>query len=129
MAQINSHFDITHTTQGTLPSVPFEKIKNTILGQSYTLSLVLMADTLAKRLNKEHKKRTNPTNILSFPLSDKEGEIFLNIRRAKRDAKKFGHTTNQHIVFLFIHGCLHLKGNVHGEEMEKQEEKLLKKLY
>ncbi|MAJ97396.1 MAG: rRNA maturation RNase YbeY [Parcubacteria group bacterium] len=129
MAKISSSFDITHTTQGTLPSVPFEKIKKTILGQSYALSLVLIADTLAKRLNQEYKKRSNPTNILSFPLSETEGEIFLNIRRAKRDAKKFGHTTNQHIAFLFIHGCLHLKGTVHGKKMEKQEEILLRKLY
>lgn len=129
MAKISTHIAITKTTKGTLPSVPFEKIKTAILGTRYELSLVLMADTLATRLNKEHKNKTGPTNILTFPLSENEGEIFLNIRRAERDAKKFGHTKNEHIAFLFIHGCLHLLGTAHGKAMEKQEETLLTKLY
>lgn len=127
MAKVN--LDIQQKTKGTLPSVPFENIKKTILGTNYELSLVLIGDTLATRLNREHKKRNGPTNILTFPLSETEGEIFLNIRRAARDAKKFEHSENEHIAFLFIHGCLHLKGKVHDEAMEKQEERLLKKLY
>lgn len=125
MAQVR--LDIHTTLKGTLPRVPFEKIRRAILGTSYQLSLVLIGDALAKKLNREHKNKNTPTNVLSFPLSDTEGEIFINVRRAQRDAKKFGHTPTQHIAFLFIHGCLHLKGHVHGERMEKKEEALLKK--
>ncbi|PCI90329.1 rRNA maturation RNase YbeY [Candidatus Kaiserbacteria bacterium] len=120
--------DIHNTTQ-LKPKVSFEKIKKAILGSSYELSLVLMGDTLATRLNKEHKNRPGPTNILTFPIAKNEGEIFLNVRRAIRDSKKFGHTPHQHIAFLFIHGCLHLKGTEHGTSMEKREEALLAKLY
>jgi len=125
MAKVN--FGIHTTLKGTLPRVPFKKIKEFVLGDSYELSLVLMGDAMATRLNLEHKKRKGPTNILSFPLSEKEGEIFINVRRARRDAKKFGHTPTQHLSFLFIHGCLHLKGREHGESMEHEEERLLKK--
>lgn len=126
MGQVN--LDIHTTLKGTLPRVPFEKIKKEILGSSYELSLVLIGDSLGKRLNQKHKNKNTPTNILSFPISENEGEIFLNVRRAQRDAKKFGQTTREHVAFLFIHGCLHLKGHEHGDIMEKNEDRLLKKL-
>jgi len=126
MGKVN--FEITTTLKGTLPRVPFENIKKHILGNSYELSLVLMGDALGRRLNQEHKKKNAPTNVLSFPISKNEGEIFINVRRAQRDAKKFGHTNRQHVAFLFIHGCLHLKGSTHSPKMEKEEELLLEKL-
>ncbi|MAZ67186.1 rRNA maturation RNase YbeY [bacterium] len=127
MGKVN--FEITTTAlKGTLPRVPFENIKRKILGDSYDLSLVLIGDTLGKRLNKEHKNKNAPTNVLSFPLAKSEGEIFLNVRRAQRDARKFGHTPHEHVAFLFIHGCLHLKGFAHSRKMEEEEELLLKKL-
>lgn len=124
-----SNLDISNTTR-LHPRVPFEKIKNTILGRSYELSLVLMGDTMATRLNAEHKNKKGPTNVLSFPLTKNEGEIFINVRRAQRDAKKFDHSPLQHLAFLFIHGCLHLKGyTTHSNKMEQEEERLLRKLY
>ncbi len=125
---MDTHFDITQTTRDALPRVSFSHIKDAILGSRYELSLVLIGDTLARRLNREHKGKDTPTNILSFPLSPTEGEIFINLRRAERDAKHFGHTPTQHIAFLFIHGCLHLKGREHGAAMERKEEALFQKL-
>tara|TARA_B100000745_G_scaffold20507_1_gene14129 strand:- start:7681 stop:8049 length:369 start_codon:yes stop_codon:yes gene_type:complete len=107
--------------------IPFERIKDAILGKKYDLSLVLMGDTLATGLNKTHKGRKGPTDVLSFPLDRHEGEIFINVRRAERDAKSFGHTPRQHIAFLYIHSCLHLAGFEHGEDMEKREDALLQK--
>ena len=123
MGQVN--LDITTTLKGTLPRVPFVRLKKDILGASYELSLVLIGDTLATRLNQTYKHKDTPTNVLSFPLSSNEGEIFLNVRRAQRDAKRFGHTPREHVAFLFIHGCLHLKGYTHGPHMEAREEELL----
>ena len=107
-------------------TVDFEAIKNAVLGKRYELSLVLMADTMARRLSKEFKGNTEHTNILSFPIDERSGEIFLNVRRAGREARGFGYTQKEHIIFLFIHGCLHLSGLEHGEEMEKEEEKFLR---
>ena len=119
---------VRKTIRGTMPTgIPFEQIKQGILGSSYELSLVLIGDSLAKRLNVEHKQKNTPTNVLSFPISETEGEIFINVRRAQRDAKKFNHSWREHITFLFIHGCLHLRGETHGEQMERNEENYLKK--
>lgn len=119
-------FAIRNTTR-VRPRVPFEKIKLAILGAKYDLSLVLIGDTLGTRLNKEHKGKNTPTNVLSFPISETEGEIFINVRRAERDAQKFDHTPTQHIAFLFIHGCLHLTGMTHGKKMEDAEDRFCKK--
>ncbi len=108
-------------------SVSFANIANTILPKNYDLSLVLIGDTLGRKLNKEHKNRDYPTNVLSFPLEKLSGEIFINVRRAERDADKFGHSKAKHLAYLFIHGCLHLAGYDHGSIMDKLELKYLKK--
>src|SRR3989344_4553850 len=83
--------------------IPFENIADTILGKNYELSLVVCGDDLARRMNKEYRKKKYKPNILSFPLSKKEGEIFLN-----------------------VHGCFHLKGLRHGRIMEIQEQRILR---
>ncbi len=119
-------FSIQNTTKQKT-NIPFKKIKELILGKKYDLSLVVMGTHLSKRLNEQYKNRKGPTNILSFPISDTEGEIFINIHRASADAKKFGHTPRQHLAYLFIHGCLHLTGEPHGMRMEKLEDKYMQK--
>ena len=118
---------VTKTIKGKAPNVPFLNIANSLLPKEYDLSVVLIADKLGKRLNQEYKGRDYPTNVLSFPLELNSGEIFINVRKAQREANKFNHTPTEHIKFLFIHGCLHLAGHAHGEEMELLEQKYLKK--
>jgi len=121
-----ANFSLSKTIHSKIPKIPFADIANTILPKDYDLSLVLIGDALGKRLNKEYKGRDYPTNILSFPLSETEGEIFINVRRAERDAKKFNNGKVQHIQYLFIHGCLHLAGHQHGSKMDALEQKYLK---
>lgn len=116
---------ITNTTK-TKSRVPFEKIAHAILGARYDVSLALVGDARARRINRERKGKDYPTNVLSFPLDAHTGEIVLNPQRAYRDAPAFSHTKEEHLMFLFIHACLHLGGHVHGHEMEKLENKFLK---
>jgi rRNA maturation RNase YbeY len=66
-------------------------------------------------------------NVLSFPLAKNEGEIFLNVRKAEREAKTFGVAARSRIAHLFVHGCFHLAGLPHGKKMDSGEEKVLKK--
>ncbi len=42
-------------------------------------------------------------------------------------AKEFERPYDNFLIFLFIHGCVHLKGYDHGAKMEKVEEKFRKK--
>ena len=120
-------FSLSKTVRSKTPRIPFADIASAILPADYELSLVLIGDTLGHRLNKDHKGRDYPTNILSFPLDTTTGEIFINVRRAERDAKKFSHTPIEHIQYLFIHGCLHLAGHPHGSTMDSLEQKYMKK--
>jgi rRNA maturation RNase YbeY len=125
---MNTHpptVSIRNTTRGTLPRVPFEQMAREILGQRYDLSLVICGDTLARRINIESRKKSYKPNVLSFPLDTHEGEIFLNIRKAAREAKSAGIPTNQRIALLFVHGCFHLKGLDHSDAMEAQEQRVL----
>jgi probable rRNA maturation factor len=119
-------FDIRITTTDA-PQIPWEKIAKAVLGTSYELSLIVCADTLARRVNKETRKKTYSPNVLSFPMTETEGEIVLNIRKAKREAAEYAHTYTEHVVYLFIHGLLHLKGMDHGDTMENAEKHFLKR--
>lgn len=119
--------DIKRTARSAVPRVPYEQIAKRILGAKYALSLVLTGNALATRMNREHRKKTYSPNVLSFPLSKTEGEIFLNIQKAKQEAKKFKVTFQKRLAFLFIHACLHLKGLDHGDKMDQLEQVHLKK--
>lgn len=118
--------DIKRTVADTV-RLPFAAMAQTALPKGYELSLVICGDRLAQRMNKEYRKKTYRPNVLSFPISKTEGEIFLNIRKAAREARQEGIPTNARIALLFIHGCFHLAGHDHGNRMEALEASVLKK--
>jgi len=126
----SENFSIKNTTRQKTPpqaGLSFVHIKEHVLGKKYNLSLVFVGDTLSRRLNKEYRGKDRATNILSFPISKDEGEIFINLRCAKKDAPGFKKRYNEFVAYLFVHGVLHLKGFDHGEDMEKEEEKIMQK--
>lgn len=116
---------IVRITKGKLPSLPFARVKNEILGKQFALSLAFIDLTTMKKLSREYKGDPSHTNILTFPLDSQEAEIVMNLQTIRSAAKHFNMSYREHILFLFIHGCLHLKGYKHGPEMESLEEKLL----
>jgi len=111
------------------PQHDYEKMKNDILGKRYTLSLAFVGDTQAQKLNKAHRNKTYVPNVLSFPLTETAGEIFIAPSVAKKEAKKFDMTYEGYVGFLFIHALLHLKGLDHGDTMEKAEKKYCNKYH
>lgn len=121
------HFSLSHTTRQAPPRLPYERMKDDILGKNYTLSLVFVGNARSRVLNQKYRNKTYPPNVLSFPLSDTTGEVYINPHRAARDAKKFDLSTRGMIAFLFIHALLHLKGLDHGDTMERAEQRFLKK--
>jgi probable rRNA maturation factor len=112
-----------------LLSVPVEKIKNDLLGKDYDLTLIYCSPKTSKKLNSELRDKDYPTNILSFPLDKKLGEIYICRSVAKRDAKNFNMSYTQFITLLIVHGCLHLKGLDHGDVMDTLENEYTKKYY
>lgn len=114
-------FTITHTTR-SYPHGPYEAIKNRILGTGYDCSLTFIGTERAATLNKQTRGKRYSPNVLSFPLTDDTGEIYIRLPIRATEARAYGHSITEHAHFLFIHGCLHLAGYAHGEEMEKKEQ-------
>jgi probable rRNA maturation factor len=114
---------------GTLPNVPFLEIKNKLLGKTYDLTVTFCTPKESQERNKTYRDKDYPTNILSFPLDEHTGEIYICLSIARRDAKKFDMTYDQFLHLLVIHGCLHLKGHDHGSTMDSLEEKHLKQFF
>lgn len=119
-------FSIRNKTSHTLRGLPFAKIKERVLGKKYELSLAVVGLAESRRITQKYKhprrkvgvetkKKNRPSNVLSFPLSKTSGEIVLCPRAA-------GEFT---LGYLFIHGCLHLKGFKHSATMDATEARLL----
>ncbi len=120
-----ANFTLHHTTR-TYPTLAFEAMKDAILGKSYNLSLVFVGATRAQALNQEHRGKSYTPNVLSFPLTDTDGEITITPTVARKEAPDYNLSYEGYVGFLFIHGCLHLKGLDHGDTMERAEKKYLK---
>ncbi len=80
------------------------------------LSLVFCDDDFIQKLNHQHLGKDEPTDVLSFPLDEDEfdhgdrliGDIVISVETACRQARKLRHSVGLEIIFLLIHGLLHL---------------------
>ncbi|WP_396127679.1 rRNA maturation RNase YbeY [Dethiobacter alkaliphilus] len=109
------------------------------------VSLTLCDDVTIHELNKTWRSVDAPTDVLSFPLLGDMtlkvppgeelmlGDVIISVERARAQAQEFGHSVEREILYLYVHGLLHLLGYDHLEEEEKREmrsleEKLLKEV-
>lgn len=118
---------ITATARSYPTKLPYQQMKDDILGKGYRLSLVFIGSTRAQALNKAYRNKTYTPNVLSFPLTVGDGEIFITPSVAKKEAHKFNLSYEGYIGFLYIHSLLHLKGLDHGATMDKAESTYVKK--
>jgi len=96
---------------------------------SKEVELLLVDATTMQALNHEHRGIDKSTDVLSFPIEDFPhaplGSIVINYELAQEKADEFGHSREDEITLLFIHGLLHLLGYDHevdkGEMREKEE--------
>ena len=105
------------------------------------VSITLTNDKAIHKLNKDYRGIDRPTDVLSFAFRESDepkinfdedidlsaedmdilGEIFISVERAKKQAEEYGHSLRREIVFLTVHGMLHLIGYDHMEEKERLE--------
>jgi probable rRNA maturation factor len=130
MQQVDKeNLSVTNKTKCKLPSLPFSDIKKDILGEKYNVSIVFVTEKISQEFNKKYRKKNNPTNILSFPLSKTEGEILICPNVVKTQLKDFDRNLKELLGFLVIHGMLHLKGLEHSAKMEREEKKYDQKYF
>ncbi len=84
-------------------------------------------------LNKKFRGIDRATDVLSFAFRESDepkildadfeilGEIIISLERAKIQAEDFGHSLLREIIFLEVHGLLHLLGYDHIEENDRIE--------
>jgi probable rRNA maturation factor len=79
------------------------------------VSLVFCGDERIAGLNREWLDHEGPTDVIAFGLSeegeDPEGEIYIDLEQAARQAPEFGVTLDEEVRRLVVHGLLHLLGH------------------
>ncbi len=120
----------------TLPKKPAAPLEITV---------TLTGDRQIRKLNREHRGKDKPTNVLSFPLWNAipdipksrnavpAGDIIIALETMQREALEQEKRLKDHLSHMLVHGFLHLLGYDHmtdheADEMEALEVKILKKL-
>jgi probable rRNA maturation factor len=85
-------------------------------GQPFTC--LITNDAELQRLNRQFLGKDEPTDVLSFPDrgSNGIGELAISADRARSQAHDFGHTVDDEIGILMLHGVLHLLGMDHEQD-------------
>ncbi|MBQ8298769.1 MAG: rRNA maturation RNase YbeY [Clostridia bacterium] len=103
-----------------------------------------------QKINAEHRNIDKPTDVLSFPMFEREeipnlkmaeddskeqeemmlGDIIVSVEKVREQAEEYGHSFKRELAYLVTHGMLHLLGYDHmiDEEkvvMRKREEEIL----
>lgn len=99
------------------------------------INLILSDDISVKELNKKYLKHNYETDVLAFRLEEDylEGEIYISIDTAERQADEYKVSLTNELTRLAIHGTLHLLGyndstNDEKAEMHRIEDEILLKL-
>lgn len=97
------------------------------------VSVLLTDDKNIHALNKKYRGIDRATDVLSFAFRESAepeiigaefenlGEIIISVERAKVQAEDFGHSFLREIIFLEVHGLLHLLGYDHIEDADRLE--------
>lgn len=116
-----------------------------LANERLSASLLLTSDVEVHALNREWRDRDKPTNVLSFPMLEREdllglasdgppellGDIALAYETCAREATEKGVRVEDHAAHLIVHGLLHLAGHDHensthdADAMEALETKAL----
>ena len=100
------------------------------------VSITVTDDQRIHDLNRQYRGIDRPTDVLSFAFNESDepeiifddedhidtlGDIIVSIDRARAQAVEYGHSFKREIIFLIVHGMLHLLGYDHMEELERRE--------
>ena len=97
------------------------------------VDITIVDDEEIHQLNRDYRNVDRPTDVLSFALDEDDedepellegqlhllGDIIISAETATRQAEEFGHGLEREIVYLAVHGLLHLLGYDHMIEEDK----------
>jgi probable rRNA maturation factor len=83
-----------------------KKGKRTDLRKLNAIAVWLISDWRISRLNLKFLGESGPTDVITFH----DGEIFISVETARRNAREFGNSLMSEIKLDILHGLLHLHG-------------------
>ena len=118
---------------------------------NFYISVTLTTPEQIHKLNNEYRNVDKPTDVLSFPMFEKNeideiienkekqlvpevlGDIVISVNQVEIQAKEYGHSFERELSYMLVHGFYHIMGYDHIEEKDKivmrpKEEKILQAL-
>lgn len=85
------------------------------------MTVVCIDDRGIRPINKKHLGHDATTDVISFTLEDSplEGELYINLEQARRQALEYGISPRNEAARLVVHGVLHCCGYDDLEEPAK----------
>ncbi len=125
--------DLDNATEFEIDIISLEEIAETLTKKD--IEWLIVKNDEIRELNKEHRNIDKATDVLSFPMdfdfvNMPLGSIVISTDFVEEKAKEYGHSFNEELSLLFIHGLLHLLGYDHevdNTEHRDKEEELIKK--
>lgn len=92
------------------------------------LSILLCDDATIHDLNRRHRRKNKPTDVLAFALREGKpvpgskalGDVVISLDTAQRQAEELNRTLWEEVTFLLAHGLLHLLGFDHQTDAEER---------
>ena len=149
--------EINYNNIGELPNEEalIRKVVETVLTEEnikhdLDVYITLTNNEEIHKINKEHRDVDRSTDVLSFPMYERDeinllkseknteaeeilGDIIVSIEKVKEQAEEYGHSFERELAYLVTHGMLHLLGYDHMADDEKEtmrarEEEILGKM-
>ncbi|MEA3449749.1 MAG: rRNA maturation RNase YbeY [Patescibacteria group bacterium] len=77
--------------------------------ENKNISIAFVGDKRMQKLNQQYRNINKITDVLSFAgEGDDLGELVLNYQQIKRQYKRFSQNISEELVFILVHGLLHL---------------------
>lgn len=114
------------------------------------ITIILTTPKNIQEINKEYRNIDKSTDVLSFPMFEKDeleekiikndfyyedilGDIIISIPKVIEQSREYGHSFERELSYMLVHGFYHLMGYDHIQEKDKKimrpkEEKILREL-
>lgn len=116
-------------------AVAASEIEAALANPRLSASLLFTSDAEVHELNREWRDKDKPTNVLSFPMLERDelldlaadgppemlGDLALAFETCAREAAEKGVSLADHAAHLIVHGLLHLAGHDHVDSDEQAE--------
>ena len=121
-----------------------------LLDSKLIMTITFTTPEEIKKINKKYRKIDKATDVLSFPMFEKDeldekikrgefpyedvlGDVIISIEKVREQAEEYGHSFERELSYMLVHGFYHLMGYDHIEEEDKKimrpkEEKILNEL-